>query len=111
LEALSHQENSVDEITANPPTGDYLGQNHPNPFSQFTTVLYSIPQEGKVSLKVYNNQGEEVAILVSEKKQAGNYSVKLDATNLSDGFYYYRLQTSGFSETKKLVISKGVGSE
>jgi len=64
-----------------------------------------------VTLKVYNNQGKEISVLVSEKKQAGNYLVKIDATNLSDGFYYYRLNAGSFSQTKKLVISKGLRSE
>jgi len=100
---------SVEEIIANPSTGYYLGQNHPNPFGHMTTISYSIPKDGMVSLKIYNNKGETVAILVSENKQAGNYNVTLDATNLSDGVYYYRLQGSDFSQAKKLIISKGLG--
>jgi hypothetical protein len=101
----------VDEIIPNPPPGYYLGQNHPNPFNQLTTISYFLPQEGMVSLKLYNIKGEEVALLVNEKKQAGNYKVRLDAKNLSDGVYYYRLQGSDFSQARKLVIFKGSGSK
>lgn len=97
---------SADEIVENPPHEYNLGQNYPNPFDHLTTISYSIPLDGIVSLKVYNSQVKEVAILVSEKKQAGNYKVLLDATNLSDGFCYYRLQVGDFSQAKKLVISK-----
>jgi hypothetical protein len=98
---------STEEIFGNTTHEYNLGQNYPNPFNQLTTVSYSIPQDGIVSLKVYNIQGEEVAILVSGKKQAGNYKITLNATNLSDGVYYYRLQAGNFSLAKKLVISKG----
>ncbi len=98
---------SIDENSGYLSSDYYLGQNYPNPFVHLTTVSYTIPQDAMVSLKVYNIQGKEVAILVSEKKQAGTYKLTLDASNLSDGVYYYRLQVSDFSLAKKLVISKG----
>jgi len=102
---------SLDKINANKSSGYYLGQNRTNPFTTITTVSYTINQEEIVTLKVYNNRGEEVSILVNDKKQAGNYQVTLDATNLSDGVYYYRLNAGGFSQTKKLIIAKGLRSE
>jgi len=102
---------SAEEPFENLPLKYTLGQNHPNPFDRQTAIIYSIPGEGMVSLKVYNIQGKEVAILVSELKQAGRYEVTLSATNLSPGVYYYRLQAGDISLAKKLVISKGTLSD
>jgi hypothetical protein len=102
---------SVNPDPANPQGLYVLGQNYPNPFGRLTTVNYSMPHDGMVSLKVYNIQGEEIAVLVNEKKQAGNHKVSLDASGLPDGVYYYRFQTTDFSKTKKLVISKLEGIE
>lgn len=102
---------STDETFGNQPPGYNLRQNYPNPFDQLTTISYTIPHQGMVFLKVYSIRGDEVAILVSENKLAGNYKVLLNRKNLSDGVYYYRLQGSDFSLAKKLVISKSNCSE
>ncbi len=96
---------STGETADNLPHDFSIRQNYPNPFNKVTTISYSIPGEGMVSLKVYNMMGEEVATLVSEKKQAGNYEVTFDATNMSDGIYFYKMQTPGFSQTKKMMIT------
>jgi len=98
---------STDETVANLPDDYSIGQNYPNPLNQSTTIRYSVPEEGIVILKVYNITGNEVATLVSENKQAGNYEVTFDATNLSSGVYFYRIQARSFSQTKKMIISKG----
>ena len=86
---------------------DYsIGQNYPNPCNPVTTIGYSIPEEGTVTLKVYNITGEEVATLVDENKKTGNYKVTFDVTNLSSGVYFYRFQAPAFSQTKKMIITK-----
>jgi photosystem II stability/assembly factor-like uncharacterized protein len=90
----------------NLPSDYSLAQNYPNPFNPTTTVRYSIPKEGLVTLKVYNVIGEEVAGLVNEIKQAGNYNLTFDAVNLSSGVYLYKLQAGSFVETKKMVLLK-----
>jgi len=82
----------------------YLYQNFPNPFNPSTKIKYSIPQEGLVTLKVYNIIGEEVAKLVNDIKQTGHYEVSFDATGLTSGIYFYRLQAGRFIETKKMVL-------
>ena len=83
-----------------------LSQNYPNPFNPTTTIKYSIPQESFVHLKVYDVIGREVAILVNEEKMPGNYEVKLDASGLASGVYFYTLSTGSYTQTKKLVLIK-----
>jgi hypothetical protein len=81
-------------------------QNYPNPFNPATVINYQLASAGKVSLKVYDLLGREVATLVNGMKAAGNYSATLNAGNLPSGVYFYRLQTGSFNSTKKLVLLK-----
>ena len=90
----------------NLPTEYSLEQNYPNPFNNSTVIKYSIPQEGLITLKIYNLLGEEVATLVNDTKQTGNYEVSFDATGLTSGVYFYRLQAGNYTETKKMVLMK-----
>jgi hypothetical protein len=103
-------------ITYGPPTsisgnagvlnGYKLAQNYPNPFNPATTISYTIPKSGLVSLKVFDIAGKEVATLVNEVKNAGSYNFKFNAANLSSGVYFYRLQAGEFVETKKMFLLK-----
>jgi hypothetical protein len=97
---------STEDETDNTPNVYSIEQNYPNPFNPATTIRYSIPKEGFVSLKVYNAIGEEVTKLVNEIKNAGNYDVIFNATNLASGVYFYRLQVGTFSQVKKMIITK-----
>lgn len=83
-----------------------LDQNYPNPFNPTTQVNYLIKSTGLVSLKVYDILGREVAELVNERKELGNYSVTFDASGLSSGLYFYQLNTGGYSVTKKMLVQK-----
>lgn len=83
-----------------------LDQNYPNPFNPVTTIEYEIPQREFVSLSVFDIRGREVANLVNEEKPGGSYNVKFDASNLSTGIYFYRLQAGDFFEVKKLLLLK-----
>ncbi|MCB0722147.1 MAG: T9SS type A sorting domain-containing protein [Ignavibacteriae bacterium] len=83
-----------------------LQQNYPNPFNPSTSIAYSIPQQSFVTLKVYDMLGREVASLVNELKQAGNYNVQLNASDLSSGVYYYRIKAGDFVETRRMVLMK-----
>ena len=83
-----------------------LLQNYPNPFNPVTKISYALPKNGYVTLKVYDMLGREVAELVNEVKTAGNYTVDFNAGNLSSGTYFYRLETNGFIDTKKMMIIK-----
>jgi len=83
-----------------------LYQNYPNPFNPVTTIKYSIPNSERVVLKVYNILGQEVATLVDEEQRAGVYEFKFDASNLSSGVYFYRLQAGKFIDVKKMILVK-----
>jgi Secretion system C-terminal sorting domain len=81
-----------------------LEQNYPNPFNPSTTIRYGIPMRSNVSLIVYNTLGQRVAALVQGQQEAGSYEVKLDASELASGVYFYRLQAGTYVETKKLLL-------
>jgi len=81
-----------------------LYQNYPNPFNPSTVIRYQIEKLVKVSLKVYDLLGREVATLVNEVKAPGSYTATFNAANISSGVYFYRLQTGSFIATKKLVL-------
>lgn len=81
-------------------------KNYPNPFTQNTTIEYQLPKEAKVSLRVYDLLGQEVATLVNENKAAGSHRVNFSAKKLLPGPYFYRIQTGEFVESRKLIIVK-----
>ena len=81
-----------------------LDQNYPNPFNPSTTIDFSIPQKELVSLRIFNSLGEEVAELINETKNAGNYAVKFDASQLSSGIYFYVINAGNFIESRKMIL-------
>ena len=83
-----------------------LQQNYPNPFNPITRISYAIPSASFVNLRVYDIIGNEIAVLVNEEKQAGNYQIDFDATELTGGVYFYQLLTGSFVETKKMILMK-----
>ncbi len=88
-----------------------LMQNYPNPFNPETTISYKVEATSNVSLKVYDVLGREIATLVNEYQQAGIYNVKFDVETrhtspLPSGVYFYKLQAGGYSETKKMLLTK-----
>lgn len=86
------------------PTKFALNQNYPNPFNPSTTISYDLPNSGFVNLNVYDMLGQEVANLVNEDQNVGNYKIEFNASNLTSGIYFYRLQSGKFTETKKLIL-------
>jgi len=83
-----------------------LGQNYPNPFNPSTKINFELPENGMVTLKVYNVSGVEVATLVNKQMNLGRYDIAFDATNLSSGVYFYRLQFGNQVITRKMVVMK-----
>jgi len=89
------------------PTRYTLAQNYPNPFNPSTTIGYSLPNAGNVTLKVYDLLGKEVATLVNGYQVAGNHKVTFNASHLTSGVYFYRLTTgSSYNVVKKMVLLK-----
>jgi hypothetical protein len=88
------------------PTVYSLNQNYPNPFNPSTTISYAIPATQLVTLKIYNLLGQEVVTLVNQEQIAGNYTVKLDASQFASGIYFYSLKAGNFTSTKKMMLMK-----
>ncbi|HMS33342.1 MAG TPA: M14 family zinc carboxypeptidase [Ignavibacteria bacterium] len=83
-----------------------LSQNYPNPFNPSTVISYSLAEGNFISLKIYNELGKEVASLVNERQSAGSYSISFDGSNLPSGLYYYKLESGGYVDTKKMLLIK-----
>jgi len=83
-----------------------LGQNYPNPFNPITTISFSLKEAGLVQIRVYDILGNEVAALVNENQEAGNYSAKFNASRLPSGIYFYRITSGNYTATKKLILLK-----
>lgn len=81
-----------------------LSQNYPNPFNPSTKISYYLPFGSELSLKVYDVIGNEVATLVDEFKLAGSYEIEFDASGLSSGIYFYKIETGTFSSVKKMTL-------
>jgi len=99
------------------PGNYFLSQNYPNPFNPATTIGYTIPRRGSVTLKVYNLIGVEVAVLVDEDQAPGNYQVEFitgggsafddgNNQNLPSGVYFFRLESGDYSRTMKMNLIK-----
>ena len=83
-----------------------LSQNYPNPFNPTTTIKFSIPENQKVLLKVYNILGKEVAVLVNKEMEAGEYDIEFSSDGLNSGVYFYTLEAGNYRETKKMILMK-----
>jgi len=84
-----------------------LGQNYPNPFNPSTTIKFSLPTAGNISLKVYDVLGKEVATLAEGRYEAGAFTATFDAKNVNSGVYFYTLRTSnGFVQSNKMLLMK-----
>lgn len=81
-----------------------LGQNYPNPFNASTNINFSLSFAGRVNLKVYDLLGREVAVLASGFMESGSHVVTFDGSSLASGLYFYRLEASGFVQTKRLLL-------
>jgi len=88
-----------------------LNQNYPNPFNPSTMIKYQIPEDGFVTLKVYDVLGKEIKTIINEQKLAGEYEVKFDAVDLAGGVYIYRITALRdgkilFSQSKQMILLK-----
>ena len=95
-------QNTSNEI----PAGYSLSQNYPNPFNPATNITFSIPVSTNVKLSVFDMLGREVGTLVNEDLNAGTYNADWNASNYSSGVCFYKIETSNFSETKKMILIK-----
>lgn len=89
-----------------PPSEFDLFQNYPNPFNPNTVISWQVPVGSWQTLKVYDLLGREVATLVNEYKSAGNHSVEFNDAGLPSGVYLYKMQTTNFSTSRKMILIK-----
>jgi hypothetical protein len=96
--------------SAPPPTNpisDYvLYHNYPNPFNPATTIRYEMPQDGIVTIKLYDILGQEVTTILNEFQKADRYEVEFNSFGLASGVYIYRMKVNEFIESKKMVLIK-----
>ena len=97
---------SVNNVTTEIPREFNLSQNYPNPFNPVTMIKFALPKASFVTLKVYDMLGREVSVLVNGQKPAGQFIVDFDASSLTSGIYFYRLETNGFVDVKRMVVFK-----
>lgn len=96
----------TEPINTTVPAQYSLEQNYPNPFNPSTTINFSLPTASDVTVKVYNALGYEVMTLVNEYKNAGTHQVIMNASGLTSGIYFYKIEAGNFTATKKLTLIK-----
>ncbi|QQS38072.1 MAG: T9SS type A sorting domain-containing protein [Ignavibacteriales bacterium] len=99
------------EIKILPPSVFALDQNYPNPFNPSTTISFSLAKDSRVTVKVFDVVGQEVATIVNNSFGTGSHEINFDASNLNSGVYIYRLEASAvdgstFSAVKKMTLTK-----
>jgi hypothetical protein len=92
--------------SVNQPVAYSLAQCRPNPFNPATTISYSLPQAGVVTLKVFDVSGRTVATLVDGFRAAGAHEVSFNGADLASGLYFYRLQSGDFTAVRKMMLIK-----
>lgn len=95
-----------DEIDNSVPNDFTVSQNYPNPFNPTTTISYSLPHAEKVSIRIYDVLGREVALLTNEVKSAGQHQIEFNASKFASGIYFYSIQFESKIITKKMMLIK-----
>lgn len=94
------------DVTISAPKDFSVWQNYPNPSNPRSKIDYEIPENGKVTIKLYNLIGQEVVTLVNEVKEAGYYTAEFDGSNFASGVYFYRMISGKFTDIKKMILVK-----
>jgi hypothetical protein len=103
--AKSFVESQAPEVELYPKDFALL-QNFPNPFNPATQIIYSLPQDSRVQVSVYNIRGEKVATLVNEDQEAGSHTIVWNAAQAGSGIYFIKLEAGGVSRMKKCLLVK-----
>jgi hypothetical protein len=83
-----------------------LEQNYPNPFNPSTTIKYTLAKPDLVKITIYNTIGQQIKELVNEVKGPGSYNISFNASSISSGIYFYKIETAEFSQVKKMIVLK-----
>ena len=103
---LPYTVTGIGNVSSIIPDKFYLNQNYPNPFNPSTTIKYGLKKQSNVELTIYDAIGRQIKTLVKNSQPAGSYEVTFNAQELSSGVYFYRLTTSEYVETKKMMLVK-----
>ncbi len=103
---LTNPSIGIQNISTEIPSSFSLKQNYPNPFNPQTNIKFDVPESGTVKLEIYDISGKSIAELVNEKLSAGTYSYNWNAAGLSSGTYFYKLSVNGYSQTRKMILTK-----
>ncbi|MGE5436906.1 MAG: T9SS type A sorting domain-containing protein, partial [Syntrophothermus sp.] len=95
----------VEEVEAQANNFNLL-QNYPNPFNPDTNIQYYVPENSKVTIKIYDILGNEIKELVNDEKQQGSYTINFNASELSNGVYIYRMTAGNFTTSRKMILLK-----
>lgn len=110
LNGNSQYHNLSNEVIVGIPVKYEISQNYPNPFNPETKINYDLPFDSKVSIKIFDITGREVANLINTVQTAGYYTVNFNAASLSSGIYFYSINAEGgthnFSKTVKMLLLK-----
>jgi len=108
--AIQEYESNFASMTYSPPpptnpvTNYLLYHNYPNPFNPTTTIRYELPQDGIVTIIIYDILGQELRTILNEFKQANRYEINFNATGLASGVYIYRMKVNDYLDSKKMVL-------
>ncbi|MBK9098489.1 MAG: T9SS type A sorting domain-containing protein [bacterium] len=108
--AIQEYESNFASITYTPPPATnpvnsyVLYQNYPNPFNPTTTIRYELPQDGVVTIEVFDILGQKVKTILNEFKRADRYEVTFSSTGLASGVYIYQLRVNDFITSKKMIL-------
>ena len=97
---------SVDEQPTNTVKSYSLLQNYPNPFNPSTLISFTLPEQAKVKIIIYDALGNQLDVISDGVKSAGSHSVNWNATNYASGIYFYRLEANNFVQTRKMILMK-----
>ena len=81
-------------------------QNYPNPFNSSTTIIFTVPEQIKVKITIYDILGQEIAIITDNHYHAGNHKLQYSANELKSGMYFYKIEAGSFIDMKKLIVLK-----
>ena len=110
--AIEEYESNFASMTYSPPPATnpvdnyVLYQNYPNPFNPTTTIRYELPQDGIVTINIYNILGQRVKTILNEFKRADRYEITFNGAGLASGVYFYTLKVNNFIKTKKMILIK-----
>jgi len=93
-------------ISTNTPDKFELYQNYPNPFNPSTSIKFSLPADSKVQILVYGIAGNLVRTVLNDEMNAGIHSLNFDGADLSSGVYFYKMISTGYSQTRKMILIK-----